>query len=509
MFFGGNLFQPLLGLFGIAAIVVCLFVRRAYNSAVSRRAWNILAQYGVGSVVVAAIVVVYRRVLPANSTTVGFTLLVAVLLASARSGFRVALYLSLLATLAFNFFFLPPFGTLTVADPQNWIALFSFLITALVASNLAERARREAEQAKQRRTELERLYSFSQQLLTADNAARLLNTVPALIAETFGVTDVALLVAANSTVYRSSPVARVNTDMLKTVLLRGDPVSNAEASFVPLRIGARTTGALSVAGGELARETLEAIGSLIGIAIERARAVEELTRTQAMQESERLRSALLDSVAHEFRTPLTGIKASVTSLLSAYNLDEEQRRDLLTVIDEEADRLNRLVGEAAEMAQLDSHMFTLDLQRHSIGQVIAAAMQSAGPGVDSRPVEIKVPDNLPDTQFDFDRIREVIRHLLENAGKYSPAGTPIRVSAELRNGHILTSIADRGPGIDQFEQALIFDKFYRGRNQRFAAHGTGMGLAIAKVIIEAHRGRIEVVSQLGSGAVFSFTLPVL
>jgi two-component system sensor histidine kinase KdpD len=258
----------------------------------------------------------------------------------------------------------------------------------------------------------------------------------------------------------------------------------------------------------LTRETLDAIGSLVGIAIERVRAVEELTRNQATQESERLRSALLDSIAHEFRTPLTGIKASVTGLLSGCELDEEQRRELLTVIDEEADRLNRLVGEAAEMAQLDSHVFELELQPHRIREVVDAALQSARLALQEHPVQVDVPDSLPEAKFDFDRIREVLLHLLENAGKYSPAGTPIRVSAELKDGQIITSVADRGPGIDPFEQALIFDKFYRGRDQRFTAHGTGMGLAIAKVIIEAHRGRIEVVSQLEKGAVFSFTLPL-
>lgn len=475
----------------------------------NRRTWNLIGRYVLSTAVVVAIVFVYRRILPVNPTTVGFTLLVAVLLASANWGFRLALYLSLLATAAFNFFFLPPFGTFTIADPQNWIALFSFLVTAMVASNLAERARREAEHAKRRRMEVERLYSFSQQLLTADHPVRLLNAVPSQIADTFELTAAALMVAGKNTIYRSSPAPVVEPETLKSVLVRGEPSTAADASFVPLRIGVRTTGALGVVGGNLARETLEAIGSLVGIAIERARAVEELTNTQAMQESERLRSALLDSVAHDFRTPLTGIKASVTSLLSGYSLDEEQRKELLTIIDEESDRLNRLVGEAAEMAQLDSHLFQLDLQRHRIRDAIDAALQSARGAIQAHPIEIDVKNGLPEARFDFERVREVILHLLENAGKYAPASTPIRVSAELKGGQIVTSVADRGPGIDPFEQALIFDKFYRGRNQRFTAHGTGMGLAIAKVIVEAHGGRIEVVSQLGNGAVFSFTLPVL
>ena len=149
--------------------------------------------------------------------------------------------------------------------------------------------------------------------------------------------------------------------MLRSTLLRGEPITQAGVSYVPLRLGMRTVGALGVTGDELSRETLDALGSLAGLAIERARALEALSKNRAEQEHERLRTALLDSVTHEFRTPLTSIKASVTTLLSAATLDDQGRRELLTVIDEETDRLNRLVGEAAEMAQLDSGMFKLDL----------------------------------------------------------------------------------------------------------------------------------------------------
>ena len=467
-----------------------------------------MARYVISTAVVFAIVLFYKRVVLTNPTTVGFTLLVAVLLTSAYWGLRLAIYLALIATAAFNFFFLPPYGTFTIADPHNWIALFSFLITALVASNLSERARREAEQARIRRQEVERLYSLSQQLLTSENALRLLNSIPAFVADTFGIAYAGLLVAGKDTVYRSSPATPIDAERLRSVLLRGEPVTADQVSYVPLRIGVRTTGALAVVGGQLSRETLDAIGSLVGIAIERARAVEELTKREAMQESERLRSALLDSVTHEFRTPLTGIKASVTSLLSDYELADEQRHELLTIIDEESDRLNRLVGEAAEMAQLDAHVFKLDLQPHSIRAAIDAALQDSRTALQQHEIQIDVPDMLPKVRFDLNRIREVLVHLLENAAKYSPAGTPIRVTAEVKGDELVTSVADRGPGIDPFEQTLIFDKFYRGRNQRYAAHGTGMGLAIAKVIVEAHGGAISVVSQLGQGSVFSVAIPL-
>ncbi len=443
-----------------------------------------------------------------NPTTVALMFLVAVLLASAYWGLRYALALALGATAVFNFFFLPPIGTFTIADPQNWIALFAFLVTALVASNLSERARREAEQSKQRRREVERLYGLSQRLLASENVLELLNALPLYVQETFSARSAAVMAADHPTVYRSSPDAVVEENALRSTLLRGEPITQGSVAYVPLRLGVRTVGALGVAGLELSRETLDAMGSLAGLAIERARALEALAKNQALQENERLRSALLDSVTHEFRTPLTSIKASVTTLLSSAALDAKARKELLTVIDEETDRLNRLVGEAAEMGQLDAGMFKLDLQPHSILEAIKPALEEANASLENHPVEVVAPPTLPMVRMDVSRIREVLTHLLDNAGKYSDPGLPIKLICEVKGDKLVTSVADRGPGIDSFEQSLIFEKFYRGQHQRYTAPGTGMGLAIAKVIVEAHGGTLGVVSQLGSGSVFSFSLPI-
>ena len=235
--------------------------------------------------------------------------------------------------------------------------------------------------------------------------------------------------------------------------------------------------------GNLSRQTLEAIGSLVAIATERARAVEKLSHAEAARESEHLRSALLDAVTHEFRTPLTSIKATASTLSSSVHLDDAARRDLVAVVEEEADRLNRLVGEAAEMAQLDAHQVHLEFDVVDIRGAIDAALQESAPLMREREVALVVAPDLPRVRIDKQRIAEAIRHLLENAGKYSPAGTSIRVTAERTGESIRVSIADQGPGIDDFEQSLIFDKFYRGRGQR-GLQGTGMGLPIAKAIIE-------------------------
>jgi two-component system sensor histidine kinase KdpD len=464
-------------------------------------------RYAIVALAIAGVTAAAYR-LHVNQTTVALMFLVLVLLTSAYWGLRYAVVFAVGATAAFNFFFLPPVATFTIADPQNWVALFAFLITALVASNLAEHARREAEGAEQRRREVERLYGLSQRLLASENVLELLNALPKYVQETFSVGSVVAMAADHPTVYRSSLDARFEESVLRSTLLRGEPITQGGVSYVPLRLGMKTVGALGLAGADLSRVTLDAIGSLAGLAVERARALEALSKNRAEQEHERLRSALLDSVTHEFRTPLTSIKASVTTLLSRAVLDESARRDLLSVIDEETDRLNRLVGEASEMAQLDSGMFKLDVQPHAIGDALKLALEDAHGALENHPIEVEGEAGLPAVLMDVQRIREVLMHLLENAGKYSPAGSPIKITGEQQGDQIVTSIADRGPGIDSFEQSLIFEKFYRGQNQRYMAPGTGMGLAIAKVIVEAHGGKIGVVSQLGSGSVFSFSLPI-
>ena len=200
--------------------------------------------------------------------------------------------------------------------------------------------------------------------------------------------------------------------------------------------------------------------------------------------------------------------AKVTTLLSGVAPDDDGKRELLTVIDKQTDQLNRLVEEAAEMGQLDAGMIKLDLHLHSIQEALQPALEDAKASIENHPVEIQVPSDLPKARMDAERIREVLKHLLENAGKYSAAGTPIKVTAEVKSDGLVISVADRGAGIDSLEQTLIFDKFYRGGRQRYTAPGAGMGLPIAKAIVGAHGGTIGVVSQSGHGSVFSISLPI-
>src|SRR5581483_6814624 len=261
--------------------------------------------------------------------------------------------------------------------PQNWIALGVFLITGMIASQLSDKARRQAETAENRRREVERLYSFSQQLLIKENIFELLNELPKKVVDEFSISAAAIFLASRQRVYYSDADAHrlLLADELKAISARGEPSTHPERSlaFIPLRIGVRTVGSLGILGN-ISYETLEAIGSMIGIATERADAVEKLSHAEAARESERLRSALLDAVTHEFRTPLTSIKAAASTLASNVPLDHAERADLVTVVQEEADRLNRLVGEATEMAQLDAHQDHLEFEVQDIRGPIDVAV---------------------------------------------------------------------------------------------------------------------------------------
>jgi two-component system sensor histidine kinase KdpD len=477
----------------------------------SKRHWaRLLLRYGSAIGAVALLVAVFTH-LPVVATTVALGFLLLVLAVASRWGITLATTTAVVATLAFNYYFLPPVHTFTIYQPQNWVALFAFLVSAIVASRLSERARREADNATRRRKEVERLYSLSQQLLATENVLELNNSIPQFVMDAFGLTAAAMFLPKRNEVYRTGVEhPELSDEELKAVSLRGELLINPEhqISIVPLRIGVRPVGSIGMEGVPLSRETLEAVGSLVAISIERAAALETLSRTEAARESEKLRSAILDSVTHEFRTPLTSIKASVTALLSAADIDEAGRRDLLAVIDEETDRLNRLVGEAAEMAQLDAQQVELHIVSCPVREIVENALERSRPMLGKHELRLQISEALPEVRVDLERIAEVLVHLLENAAKYSPEETPITVSAEARNRVVEVSVADRGAGIDDLEQSLVFEKFYRGRDQRYRIQGTGMGLAISKAIVEAHGGTIRLTSQVGSGSVFHFTLPV-
>jgi two-component system sensor histidine kinase KdpD len=460
---------------------------------------------------VATIVAIFRTVVHANPATVALTFLLLILFVAANWGLRYAIVTSLIATACYNFFFLPPLDTFTVSDPENVLALAAFLITSVFASRSSNRIRMQSRDARERQAELEVLYRLGRALLQSDEVSSLSNAIPTAIEIASGARAVVFYLVDSETIYRAGVdwAGALSVEQLQD-LADSPAVSYLPASdeaVIPLRTGVRPRGVLLLRGVRLSTRTLEAIGGLVSGSLDRARAVSELTRAEASRESERLRGWMVDSITHELRTPLTSIKASVTTMLTS-KLPEASARELLTIIDEEADRLNRLVAEATDMAQLDSQEVRMNLEPHSLAQMIDHALGEKEAMLAQHPIDIRLPATLPSVMADPVWMAKVLDNLLDNAVKYSSPGSPIFISAEVRGDDVACSIADRGSGIDPLEQSLIFDKFYRSPNRRASSPGTGMGLAICRAILETHGGAITVTSQVGQGSVFTFTLPV-
>jgi two-component system sensor histidine kinase KdpD len=216
----------------------------------------------------------------------------------------------------------------------------------------------------------------------------------------------------------------------------------------------------------------------------------------------------MDAIEHDFRSPLTSIKVSVSGMLTDLNFDKPERKELLSIIDEECDRINRLVDEASELARLESGEVTLDLDYHPVGALINAALADSKTVLGSRPVELNLSHEGHLIQVDLFWATKVLVHLIANASLYSSLGRPITISTHQKEGFIWLSVTDQGQGIDETELVRIFEKFYRGKDQRSRSQGTGMGLPIAKAIVEAHGGTISAVSAVGVGSNFTFSLPI-
>lgn len=466
-------------------------------------------RYLLSTAMAAAVVFLFRSIVHVNTATVALSFLVLILLVATRWRLAHSVYMSVLCSVLYNFFFLPPIGKITISDPQNWVALGAFLSTSVLVSQLSERERRQREIAELRQADVERLYDFSQRLMLHDDFHHLARAIPSLAASSFGLRAVALYVLTDDKAYHSDPKNELMPlESMKKIANNSEQgIRKIDDAYVfPLLLGLQSFGLLVVADEGYSEQMYEAIGGMIAISLERVAALERTSHMEAMREGERLRTALLDSVTHELRTPLTAIRAAATMLIGHPEIADSDRNEMYAVVDEESLRLDRLIGEAVDMAQLDSSGLQVHLRLENIREVIGSVLDEENTRLRGREVLMHIPDALPAVPMDRELVSRVLRHLIENAIQYSPVKSAITIRAEVAESRFWVHVGNEGVGIDPAEQPYVFDKFFRGSNQRLRMEGSGMGLAIAKAILVAHGGGISVKSEPGKGAIFTFWL---
>ena len=455
---------------------------------------------------IVAVALACGRVLHVNSTTVALAFLLAILAVATWGSLTEAVVASFAAVLAFNYFFLPPVGTFTIADPQNWVALTAFLITAVTASNLSATAKRRAVEASERRAEMERLYNLSRALMMAEpREAAVAKHLARQVAAVFELRAVAVFDRHTGEVDRAGPEdLPLSEARLCDVALQNTELDEKGVTVLPIRLGGSPIGSIGMFTGSVSDAALHAISNLAAISLERARTLELASRAEVARQSQELKSALLDAVAHEFKTPLTSIKAAASALLSVPA--DPTTTELLTVISEEADRMTTMVSEAIDMARIEAGELRISQEPHPPAELLAAVVRKVEPGLDGRRIEVSAATELPLCSADPAMFGTVLLQLIDNAFKYSPPGSPVRVGAEAGPEGIVFSVSDRGPGIPVEERERVFEKFYRCPRDRQRLPGTGMGLTIAREIVQAHGGRIWV-ETTADGSRFCFSLP--
>ncbi len=460
---------------------------------------------GASCLVIGAITFVYARLLPTNATTIALTYLVAILLLATGWGIAEATTASLLAVFSLNFFFLPPVGTLTIADPENWVALIAFLLTAIVTSQLSARANRRTMEALGRQRDLERLYALSRSLLLTPSGASLPSEIARHIADAFEAPAVALYDQETGAISKAGPADMIGVEKkLHESAKRALPLYDDRGLVVvPLRLGTEPTGSLAIAGGGLDETVFQSIANLAAIGLERARSQELTARAEAARRSSELRAAVLDAVAHEFKTPLTALKAAAGDLLQSTAPDEREH-ELVEIVAEESNRLQGIVSDAVQMLRIESGGFTVNRQRHLLSRLVAASLEELAGLLEGHTV---VNNVRADATIDADGelLRLALRQLLNNAVKYSPPTSRIEIDASGDTAQELV-VRNSGSVIPEHEQRRIFERFYRGAA---AGHvpGTGMGLAIVDQIARAHGGRVTVSSSPSLGTEFRLSLP--
>jgi two-component system, OmpR family, sensor histidine kinase KdpD len=448
--------------------------------------------------------------IPLNAIAAGFVSLLVVLIVASTWGFIEASILSVAATLALNFFFMPPVGTLNIIDAQNWVALFTFLTTSLIASRLSTMARQRALDAMERRQDIERLYAFSRTILLIDNAEPFGPQLIRNLADIFQLRAASLYDRRTDYFYRagSSELDSID-DRLRAIALNQAPYPNGRAKYLltSVRLGSEPIASLAIQGPPMSDSVLQGIANLVAIGLERARAQDLAQQIEAARQSEQLRTTLIDAMAHEFKTPLTSIKAATTGLLADPGPLKDGQIELLKIADEESEHLKELIDDTVAMARLDTAHIEINPEISDILEIVHEVVHSMRTELEGRQLEIRHDPQIPAIAFDRRLLRLAIKQLIDNAAKYSPAGTPLEIQVRHNENSNYVEITDHGKGIPEREQSRIFERFFRSPSVRSQIPGSGLGLSIACSILKAHHGDLTVVSQPGE-TTFRLTLPI-
>ncbi|HEY7063788.1 MAG TPA: ATP-binding protein [Chloroflexota bacterium] len=471
--------------------------------------------------------------------------LLVVLALGTRFGSGPAVVASVLAFLTFNWFFVGPVHTLAVTDPDEWLALLLLLVTSVVTGQLTAGQRRRAEEAQRREHEAVQLYAVGRQLATAPTLDAALQGVAEYLQGALALESCAILLADEgerlqrhalagrdglapggpeasrwvlSATSAEAPPAQPRR-WVRVVPPRPPSARGPEAAprfELPLRAAERVLGVLRVVPEpereRFSREEtrlLETAADQVALAVERLRLQAEANAAEVLRRTDELRTALLNSVSHDLRTPLASIKAAAGSLRQHDVTWSDAERDAFAAtIEAEADRLNRLVGNLLDLSRIEAGVLRPEKEWYPISALVEDVLGRLGPLAARHPITVDLPESLPPVELDYVEIDQVLSNLLENALKYTPPGTPIRVAARVEGDALAVEVADQGPGIPPAALPRLFEKFYRAASGPGQPVGTGLGLAVARGLVEAHGGRLDVESAPGAGTTFRFTLPL-
>jgi two-component system sensor histidine kinase KdpD len=476
---------------------------------------------------VAALTVLYVAGLHVtNTTTVALSYLLVVMLVAATSRLRVAVVTSAVAMLCFNFFFLPPVGTFTIADPQNWIALFAFLAVSLVASNLSSAVQARAHEALSRRDEMTRLFDLSRDVLLMTDSREAIPLLARSVARRFGLSYVAICLPGSMgwDIAEGGPVSlTLDQGQLQLAFTGASHTLEFDArqrtysghrmmtvdgrlvGLVPLRLGTKPVGLLAAAGRPVDPGSLDALAGVVAIAIERVQFLQERKAAELARQSEELKSALLASLGHDLRTPLTAIRVAASNLQASW-LGEAERREQSQLVLAEVERLTRLFQNILDMARIDAGAVATELQWVHPTQIVDAAREQVEHTLGPHPVNVTIASDVL-VRLDPRLTSAALAHLFENAAKYTPQGAAVDVSARVAGGELSLAVRDHGPGISTVDLPRLFDRFYRG-TQAAGVSGTGMGLSIARGLLSVEQGRVWAENCPDGGARFTITVPV-